>query len=1000
MLPALAYRGYRERGKSPARAGPSVPAVVTAPPQPPSPRLRNSRERQPLQSPNAHRAGETHSEHEYFSLGDQVQPRTDPLASQPGLFDGESESQTLNFSFSPSVVFSQEQEFQQLPTEQTIEGDQLPSSRHHHSLSLQTSSLGMPPPTQPWSAVTDFEESPTLGVPGSFISTPPTAQLELQDPFAQHVSQTEPYREDPQAPQEVEQQLLTPAVFRAPGSEQVPELPPIEESILGVRESIPIMFNDEHLPGDPNGDVQSQEDKAQSAAPPRRSVQVYGHETLLPALHFKGDGSPTSSFNDRDSLHPDDSISVAPYRSAKPMHAKSETYSVINSVLNLYHQSAVISPELASLSRQRVQQVSPVIAQHQDWASKEATETYLARILSDANGSPAQRDSAQEQSYEREHLPLLTPNVYQPRKPSPKLANQIPAFVFPQESRRYSRGSQGSATTLIQEDTSPPGSSFGNPSQDTLLPSHAHDNQGPSTNGLDLPQLAWTNGGLGLSMNNYMPPSPTVPSPTVQHPPRPIYSPPPPPPAAQPLEDFPPISPSIPPFPFSEHAKPSPASQTEETFEQHPARATTPIGNMNHHERYSLADSVEVSDKPLPDPEMPDSEITATAEEAPPDPARQALTKRYRILEEILTTEHQFCIDMMIAHNIFEATAGNIMTEKEKRSLFSNCKDLEKFSLSLFRAFKKAAKPIVNHDMPPPTGPWSRDSTDSKSFGSAELPANLRSDEFNQFENCTLENDHMTMIGHVFLENLEKMERLYTTYYLNSQNQHAYIKKNQGNPELTGWVTACFEQVENMTQAWDLDSLLVKPAQRLLKYPLLLESLEQVTDADHPDLENITKSRQELLAISGRINDAKKRADTFRAATTEGKKEKSKGKGLGNAFVKAFIPKADKTKTYDEAEKLFKDQEYKSREQKFGGHFFQLQIVMRDFENYLESITEHYLQLNIVFLGFITVCEVAPSVNPEIESTWRKWAMAHFELQNKALEDHASLSTRIRIGTC
>ncbi|KAL1654876.1 hypothetical protein SLS61_002625 [Didymella pomorum] len=797
--------------------------------------------------------------------------------------------------------------------------------------------------------------------------------------------------------EELEPQLLTPAVFRAPSKEQAPELPPVEESILGVRESIPIMFNDEHLSGDMNVSPTLQQEETKRTAPPRRSVQVYGHETLLPALHFKGEDSPTDSFHDRDSLHPDDSISVAPYRAQKPMHTKSETYSVINSVLNLYHQSPVISPELASLSRQRVQQVSPVIAQHQDWASKEATETYLARILSDANGVP--RDSAQEPQHETAAPPLLTPNVYQARKPSPERANQIPDFVFPQESQRYSRGSQGSATTLIQEDASPPGSSFGNPSQDTLLPNTTHDNAAPSTNGLELPQLAWTNGGLGLSMNNYMPPSPTVPSPTVQHPPRPIYSPPPPPPPSKSLDELPPISPSIPSYHFSGHAKPSPASQTDECFEQHPARALTPIGNMhdrNYSDRLSTAMSIEISDKPLPDIDVAEGETPTATEETPPDPARQALTKRYRILEEMLTTEHQFCIDMMIAHNIFEATAGSIMTEKEKRALFSNCKDLEKFSLSLFRSFKKAAKPIVNHDMPPPTGPWSRDSTDSKSFGSAELPANLRSDEFNQFENCTLENDHQTSIGKVFLENLEKMERLYTTYYLNSQNQHAYIKKNQANPELTGWVVACFEQVENMTQAWDLDSLLVKPAQRLLKYPLLLESLEQCTDADHPDLVNIKKARLELLAISGRINDAKKRADTFRAATTEGKKEKSKGKGLGNAFVKAFIPKADKTKTYDEAEKTFKDMEYKSREQKFGGHFFQLQIVMRDFENYLESITEHYLQLNIVFLGFVTVCEVAPSVNPEIESTWRKWAMAHFELQNKALEEHkAAVRSRV-----
>jgi hypothetical protein len=379
-----------------------------------------------------------------------------------------------------------------------------------------------------------------------------------------------------------------------------------------------------------------------------------------------------------------------------------------------------------------------------------------------------------------------------------------------------------------------------------------------------------------------------------------------------------------------------------------------------------------------------------------PDPAKQALIKRYRILEELLTTEHQFCIDMMIAHNIFEATAQSIMTEKEKKILFSNCKELEKFSLSLFRAFKKAAKPIVNYDIPPPSGPWSRDSSDLKPSDSSDTPLNVRrpsQDSQNQFENCTIENDHLTTIGQVFLDNKEKMERLYTTYYMNQENAAAYIKKKQGDTELGGWVVACFEQVENMTQAWDLDSLLLKPCQRLLKYPLLLDGLETSSDPNHPDLHNIKAARQELLAISGRINEAKKRADTFRAATFEGKKDKTRSKGIGKTFVKAFIPKVDKNKAYDEADKIFKDLEYKSREQKFGGHFFQLQIVIRDFEQYLDAITEHYQQLNVVFLQFVTVSDVGPSVAPEMESTWRKWAMAHFELQNKALEEHVSLSS-------
>jgi hypothetical protein len=438
------------------------------------------------------------------------------------------------------------------------------------------------------------------------------------------------------------------------------------------------------------------------------------------------------------------------------------------------------------------------------------------------------------------------------------------------------------------------------------------------------------------------------------------------------------------PYSSAPHHHVSRPAINDDKFEMHPARSSTPVIQTHEQsleDRYGTPQPIEVGEQaPIGGEKGGNGQ---------PDPAKQALIKRYRILEELLTTEHQFCIDMMIAHNIFEATAQNLMSEKEKRLLFSNCKELEKFSLSLFRSFKKAAKPVVNYEIPPPTGPWNRDSSDSNP---PESSLNLRrpsEDSQNQFENCTLESDRLTTIGQVFLDNREKMERLYTTYFLNQDNASAYIKKNHGNESLSGWVVACFEQVENMTQAWDLDSLLLKPCQRLLKYPLLLQALEETSDPNHPDLPKIKQARKELIAINGRINDAKARSDTFRAAASEGKKEKKSG--LGKTFVKAFIPKGDKNKAYDDADKTFKDQDYKSKEQKFGGHFFQLQIVIRDFEQYLDAITEHYLQLNIVFLGFITVCEVAPSVYPEIESTWRKWAMAHFELQNKALEEHVSL---------
>lgn len=938
-LPALAYRRPRDHGKSPTgpRSVPGVAAIANAPPPPASPRLRNSRERQALQPSPAASSRESGA-HDYFpdSSFESYQP---PATSFEQTFDAGSRSNTQAH---PHDIPGQ--------TERLLyEEHQKAPETYQQRLSLQTSRLSAPHIQQPLSATTDFEESPVLGIPGSFVLTPPTAHEEAQP------------------------QLLQPTVFHATGRERLPRSPDLEESELGVRESIPIMLGGEQS----SRHVRSGSKDANEGLEPL----TYGYSAdrdlasngTRPASQYSFDDSANEPFSNRDTLHPDDSASIAPYRAFGPVKFSTETYSVVNSVLNMYHQSPIISPELAQVSRHRVQQVSPVIAQHKDWGSKEATETYLARLLSDANGAGEEALRSHENAATFAFRPATDlPNVDEEAHGSHHSGT---AIIFPPASRRYSRGSRGSTTTTIQDDASRSGSSFGNPSKDHLLQESTSDSAPAS--GIELPQLAWTNGGLGLSYHGMRSPSPTA-----QHvPPRPAYSPPPPP--TQPSIDQHAVLsyPSQPPF---SHQYPQPP-ETNERIELHPARIHTPVDQPNEQSlaaRYGTPQPMKESNQT--------SASRGTAENGPPDPAKQALIKRYRILEELLTTEHQFCIDMMIAHNIFEATAQSLMTEKEKKILFSNCKELEKFSHSLFRAFKKAAKPIVNYDIPSPTGPWNRDSSDSRP---SESSLNIRrpsEDSQNQFENCTIDNDHLTTIGQVFLENAERMERLYTTYYLNQENAATYIKKQGSNPELTGWVSACFEQVENMTQAWDLDSLLLKPCQRLLKYPLLLDGLENSSDPNHPDLHNIKAARQELLAISGRINEAKKRADTFRAATSEGKKEKTKGKGIGKTFVKAFIPKVDKNKAYDEADKTFKDQDYKSREQKFGGHFFQLQIVIRDFEQYLDAITEHYQQLNIVFLGFVTVCEVAPSVHPELESTWRKWAMAHFELQNKALEDHVS----------
>lgn len=64
-----------------------------------------------------------------------------------------------------------------------------------------------------------------------------------------------------------------------------------------------------------------------------------------------------------------------------------------------------------------------------------------------------------------------------------------------------------------------------------------------------------------------------------------------------------------------------------------------------------------------------------------------------------------------------------------------------------------------------------------------------------------------------------------------------------------------------VTQAWDLQSLLIKPVQRVLKYPLLLGKLVQTTTESHPDYRLLHRAREVVGHVAQDINEIKRRKD-------------------------------------------------------------------------------------------------------------------------------------------
>jgi hypothetical protein len=62
-------------------------------------------------------------------------------------------------------------------------------------------------------------------------------------------------------------------------------------------------------------------------------------------------------------------------------------------------------------------------------------------------------------------------------------------------------------------------------------------------------------------------------------------------------------------------------------------------------------------------------------------------------------------------------------------------------------------------------------------------------------------------------------------------------------------------------QAWDLVSLLIKPVQRVLKYPLLVDKLVESTADSHPDYKAAHKAKDVMSKVAQDINEFKRRKD-------------------------------------------------------------------------------------------------------------------------------------------
>uniref|UniRef100_A0A8D2QC85 Dynamin-binding protein n=1 Tax=Zonotrichia albicollis TaxID=44394 RepID=A0A8D2QC85_ZONAL len=119
-------------------------------------------------------------------------------------------------------------------------------------------------------------------------------------------------------------------------------------------------------------------------------------------------------------------------------------------------------------------------------------------------------------------------------------------------------------------------------------------------------------------------------------------------------------------------------------------------------------------------------------------------------------------------------------------------------------------------------------------------------------------------VREVFLQIKGPLEDTYKIYCYHHDEAHTMLEYYEKDEELKQHLRDCgllYNEPLGKPNLMDLGSLLIKPVQRLMKYPLLLRELLNSTPASHPDHEALQHALFTMRTINWNINELKRRKD-------------------------------------------------------------------------------------------------------------------------------------------
>ncbi|KAI4524609.1 hypothetical protein K525DRAFT_193607 [Schizophyllum commune Loenen D] len=236
---------------------------------------------------------------------------------------------------------------------------------------------------------------------------------------------------------------------------------------------------------------------------------------------------------------------------------------------------------------------------------------------------------------------------------------------------------------------------------------------------------------------------------------------------------------------------------------------------------------------PCREPSSLSTSPTSMPTPPPSPPSAQAPTKRAHALQELILSERAYASDLTLINQIYVPLARG-----------------EAIALPT----PPASRASTSSDNSVDGLPMSPEDVDIIFGNVAELAGIAQ-----RLAQCLEQGEED--VGTLFLQVAPTLEAPYARYITRHDYAAERLSAIPRTPAYEQYIATTQALAARYTTAWDLASLLIKPVQRLLKYPLLLGALHDATPESHPDRPALYEAKCALEEIAGRINEQRRRKE-------------------------------------------------------------------------------------------------------------------------------------------